>query len=60
MAYNKENLVKLGHLEALGQRVKEELASVPGLSLATDAEVEEVLNSLFAAQDPDDGTAEEA
>ena len=35
MAYNKENLVKLGHLEALGQRVKEELASVPGLSLAT-------------------------
>ena len=30
MAYNKENLVKLGHLEALGQRVKEELASVFG------------------------------
>ncbi|MDE6837693.1 MAG: hypothetical protein K2P33_04785 [Acutalibacter sp.] len=47
MAYNKENLVKLGHLEALGQRVKEELASVPGLSLATDAEVAEMLESVF-------------
>ena len=47
MAYNQENLVKLGHREALGQRVKEELASVPGLSLATDAEVAEMLESVF-------------
>ena len=53
MAYNKENLIKLGHLEALGRRVKEQLADVAGPSLATDAEVAEMLESVF------DGTGTE-
>ena len=47
MAYNKENLITLGHLEALGRRVKEQLADVAGPSLATDAEVAEMLESVF-------------